>query len=137
MLTLQVPTLLALLGTVLMAVVIFAPVPAAAKVTLSPAPPLMPSPSPSRTPPLPFERWDAPPDDVFTPPFLEREPGWPALVDARAAGCDAAARLALVDALVAVRAPWADAILQRALDDEPDALVRDAIGAARERSDAR
>jgi len=113
MLTLQLPTLLALLGTALMAVVIFAPAPSAAKVTVSLAPPAAP---------LPLERWEV--------PRAERGPTWPALVDARAASCDEASRLALVDALVTVRAAWADAILRRALDDEPDALVRDAIVAA-------
>lgn len=133
--------LLALLGTALMAIVIFAPAPNTANATVSLAPP--------HAPPLPPEFWipryaepaDHPLDDYREPP--PREPiasqtiashadlaTWPALVDARAGGCDAAARLALVDALAAVRAPWADAILRRALDDEPDARVRAAVVAA-------
>jgi hypothetical protein len=136
MLTLQIPTLLALLGTALMAVVIFAPAPVAAKVTLSLAPPLAPSPSPlerwAPPPPVLSESWDLRtefPIDVIhdDATVAQAAPAWPALVDPRAANCDAAARLALADALATVRAPWADAILQRALDDEPDALVRDAI----------
>ena len=174
MLTLQIPTLLALLGTALMAVVIFAPAPADAKVTMSLAPPFAPPPAPSplerwnfREPAL-LDAWSSPPGDAFAWPAFDapalhgfaihdgdtdtqaREPGrddmhagtdaagdvsnaapaWPTFVDARAGSCDASARLALVDALAMVRAPWADAILHRALDDEPDALVRDAIAAA-------
>jgi hypothetical protein len=124
MLTLQIPTLLALLGTALMAVVIFAPAANAASVTVSFAPPL-----------APVERWSPAPADPFATNsaadiFSHRSPEWPALVDPRAAHCDAASRLALADALATVRGPWADAILHRALDDEPDALVRDAIVAA-------
>ena len=119
MLTPQIPMLLALLGTALMAVVIFAPAPAAATVTVSLAP--LPAPPPFESPP--FERWEP-------PPTAREAPAWPALFDARAAGCDAASRLALVDALATVRAPWAGAILRRALSDEPDALVRDAVAAA-------
>ena len=131
MLTLQIPTLLALLGTALMAVVIFAPAPVEAKVTMSLAPPFMPPLAPSS-----FERWASAQPDVHDAWSLPPEnppqasPTWPTLLDPRAASCDAAARLALVDALATVRAPWADAILHRALDDEPDALVRDAIVAA-------
>jgi hypothetical protein len=109
------PALLALLGTALLALAIFAP-PAA------PRPPVV----------------------SYAPPVTERaverrtEPAWPRAIDARAVGCDASARLALVDALAAVRAPWAEAILTRALDDEPDAAVRAAIGEALlRRGDAR
>jgi hypothetical protein len=81
------------------------------------------------------ERWSPAPADPFATNsaadiFSHRSPEWPALVDPRAAHCDAASRLALADALATVRGPWADAILHRALDDEPDALVRDAIVAA-------
>jgi hypothetical protein len=119
MLTLHVPTLLALLGTVLMAVVIFAPAPAVAPRSVAS----------ELYSPLPFEAF-APAGiaPLTDPPPLA--PAWPALVDPSAALCDAGARLALVDALAAVRAPWADAILHRALDEEPDARVRAAIAAA-------
>jgi hypothetical protein len=39
-------------------------------------------------------------------------------------------RLALVEALCDLATPWADAILQRARDEEPDPQVRAAAGAA-------
>jgi hypothetical protein len=133
MLTLHVPMLLALLGTALMAVVIFAPAPVAATVTTSFAPPPSPPPAEFWHPPSdtdlfpPFDTDLFPPLDSPAPDSVVPYAQWPALVDSSAAGCDAAARLALVDALVVVRAPWAKAILRRALDDEPDARVRDAI----------
>ena len=170
MLTLQIPTLLALLGTALMAVVIFAPAPVDAKATVSLAPPFTPpapaplerwnsasgpldawnSPSPldAWNSPSPLGAWNGPSNDALAQPALDAPAphelafedadvtaphaaaAWPELVDARATSCDAAGRLALVDALATVRAPWADAVLQRALDDEPDAHVRDAIVAA-------
>jgi hypothetical protein len=145
MLIAHVPTLLAVLGTVLMAVVIFAPAPAAPTVTASCAPPPVP---------LRFEHWAAAPDTFRPPspnelepwpaaeagpaPFSqletlfepERRPAWPALLDARAAECDAPARLDLVTALAAVRTPWSDDVLRCALAEESDRLVRDAIAAA-------
>jgi hypothetical protein len=120
MLTTHVPTLLALLGTLLMAVVIFAP-----------SPPITSRPVASAGySPLPFEAF-APAGVMLLPEPPACAPAWPALVDRSAAACDADARIALADALAAVRAPWADAILRRALDDEPDARVRAAIAAAR------
>ena len=105
------PALLALLGTGLLALAIFAP-PAAPR-----------SPAVSHAPPM-------------TERVVERrtEPAWPRAIDARAVACDAIARLALVDALAVVRAPWAEAILTRALDDEHDAAVRAAIGEALRRA---
>jgi HEAT repeat protein len=57
-------------------------------------------------------------------------PEWPTLVDVRAANCDATARLAIVEALAAVRAPWAHAILCRAADDDTDESVRCAAASA-------
>jgi hypothetical protein len=150
-LTLHVPMLLALLGTALMAVVIFAPTPSGAAVTVSLAPPRSPAPAEHWSPP-PVEHWNPPPPEHWSTAPVEHEtlpppqhwspppaepppapsplPGWPALVDPGAAGCDTAARLALADALGAVRGPWADAILTRALDDETDPVVRDAIASA-------
>jgi hypothetical protein len=178
MLTAHVPMALALLATALMAVVIFAPAAARADVTISPAPPLPPTPFSA------FESGHASADgysrsDVFASlgdPFVTAgdafaspgdssashgdafasagdsyapaagqhsnaptwtapcdepvAPFWPVLVDARAARCGAADRVALASALGAVRAPWADAILRRALDDEPDPFVREALAAA-------
>lgn len=155
MLTLQIPTLLALLATALMAVVIFAPERAVARPTISFAPPLRPTPVgavPHQLPPL--ERWESEPDDAFphatpsicdpgahgdvapsstgagTTAAIPQPPAWPALVDRRAAGCDAAARVALVEALLAVGTPWSRGILQRVLDDESDPVVRSAVIAA-------
>jgi hypothetical protein len=114
MLTLQIPMLLALLGTALMAVVIFAPSRVPALATASFAPPPAP-----------------PAIDSWQPPVHEpAAPAWPNLIDHRAANCDAAARLGLVEALAAVRTPWSEAILLRALDDEPDSAVRFAAVAA-------
>jgi|GEM_PF-3574288 len=133
MLTMQIPMLLALLATALMAVVIFAPSRAPAAVMTSCAPPPAPSaterwePSPSVEfwEPLPaLERWAQP------PPAPPDTPKWPESIDGRAAGCDAAARRALVEALAAIRSPWSEAILRRALDDEPDPVVRKAVVAA-------
>jgi hypothetical protein len=104
--TMQIPALLVLVATALMAVAIFAPKKLPAPATISYAPSIAAL--------------------VDVPPVVHREPqpAWPAYVDPCAAGCDAAARLALVDALETLRAPWADAILLRALADEPDAIVR-------------
>ena len=52
---------------------------------------------------------------------------WPALLDPRATGCDAAARCALVDALATLRTPWSEDVLRRALAEEPHPAVRAAI----------
>jgi hypothetical protein len=135
MLTLQIPTLLALLATALMAVVIFAPERVAPRPTISFAPPLAPAPLEPAPHTLPrLERWEPESDsflDTATVPAPLQPPAWPALVDPRAAGCDVHARLALVEALVTVETPWSRAILQRALDDENDPDVRSAVLAAR------
>jgi hypothetical protein len=145
----QLPTVLALLGAALMALAIFAPPSAtAAGPTVSFAPPLVPRPVERDTP---IEFWS--PSDPFVPqadPFVSQSdpfaepppsqsdsdehidtaPAWPALVDPRAVGCDVAARLALVDALIAVRAPWADALLRRAAAEERDPDVSAALAEA-------
>lgn len=122
MLTLQIPMLLALLGTALMAVVIFAPSRVPTPVTTSFAPPPAPP---------PFEHWQLPPIEQWDAPIVATASTdtatWPALVDHRAANCDAPARLGLVEALAAVRSGWSESILRRALDDEPDAAVREAV----------
>jgi hypothetical protein len=127
-LTLQFPMLLALLGTALMAVVIFAPSRAPASCTTSYAPPPAPPPFEQWQPP-PLEAWDAPAEPEV-PVAAPETATWPALVDRRAAGCDAAARLDVVEALAAVRTAWSESVLRCALDDEPDAAVRDAVAAA-------
>jgi hypothetical protein len=123
MLTLQMPMLLALLGTALMAVVIFAPARVAAPVITSFAPPPAPPAMESWEPPTAIDSWEP----------LANEPAapvWPTLIDHRAGNCDVAGRLGLVEALVAVRTPWSEAILRRALDDEPDPAVHAAVAAA-------
>lgn len=129
MLSTYVPIALALVGTVLMAVVIFAPVPVPATVTISFAPPIVPPYEPPtydspRHEPLAF---DAPALNERSVASVGTEPRWPVLVDPAAFACDAATRLELVRALAAVRGPWADAVLRQALEDEPDAAVRNAI----------
>ena len=113
--TLQLlPALLAVIGTALLAIAIFAP------------------PAPAR-----------PVAVAFAAPVNERaverraEPTWPLAVDPRAAACDGDARLALADALASVRAPWAEAILASALENEHDDAVRAVIGDALRRAAAR
>lgn len=122
--TLQIPTLLALLGTALMAVAIFAPRRIATPATVAFAAPSRaavatqwaPAPVPDLPEPSTFE--------AVAEPVADPDPAWPALVDPRAAGCDVATRLSLVDALASLRGPWADAILERAWVEERDVLVR-------------
>ena len=117
MLTLHMPMLLALLGTALMAVVIFAPsrVPAPATISFSP-PPASSA----------IKRWET----FQLEPAIACVPSWPALIDRRASGCDATARLGLIEALASLRTPWSEAILFGALDDEPDPSVRAAVVSA-------
>ena len=55
---------------------------------------------------------------------------WPALVEATAVACDAHARIDLADALGALRSSWAETILRRAYETEPDPAVRSAIASA-------
>jgi hypothetical protein len=55
---------------------------------------------------------------------------WPALVEATAIACDAAARIDLADALGALRSAWAESILRQAYETEPDPAVRSAIASA-------
>ena len=129
---LDVPSLLALLAAVLCAVAIFAPARAARPAAISLAPPLAPEPPVERwSPPLlddePHVTGDAGWETPADPPAVTQRATWPLLIDARAISCDALARCDLVDALAALRAPWADAILERALEDEPDDGVRAAL----------
>jgi len=115
-----IPALLAFIGTGLTAIAVFAPGrPRAA--TVSFAPPLEPP---------PLERWAPQPAPTEPHPPQPSAPRWPELVDPRADGSDVAARLALVDALAVLATPWADTILRRVLDEEPDPQVRAAAGAA-------
>ena len=135
----DVPTLLAVLAAALCALAVFAPARAARAAPVSFAPPFPGEP--------PVERWSPPPfedepleidididiDDGDAIPAPEAAT-WPLLIDARAFACDAQSRHDLVDALVALRAPWADAILERARAEEPDEGVRTALERALSRS---
>lgn len=64
------------------------------------------------------------------PPAPGANVPWPSLVEASATACDVPARIDLADALGALQSPWAEAILRKAYDTEPDAQVRSAIAAA-------
>lgn len=55
---------------------------------------------------------------------------WPALVEASATACDVAARVDLADALGALQSEWAETILRKAYETEPDPFVRSAIETA-------
>ena len=125
--TLEIPMLLALLGTALMAVAIFAPRRVAAPATVSFAPPL---PNAGLAVWAQTEAIEHPEPPTFEPiaeAAVDPLPTWPALVDPRAAYCDVETRLALIDALASVPSAWARTILERASIEEPDALVRAAL----------
>ena len=72
-----------------------------------------------------LERWAPYPRDL---PALA--PAWPAQVAPSAACCGPPARRALVDALDALRTPWSQAILARAVREDPDAAVQQRAAAA-------
>jgi hypothetical protein len=149
----MLPIGLACAGTALTALAVFAPRPLAPPI-VSFAPPAAPPLEPWNGAP-PLEPWSAAPapwpaPDAWTTsrdltePWaesLDAQPSghadesrmsasWPAEIDARATRCDAAGRLALVEALAGVRASWATDLLRRALAEEPDERVQDAIRAA-------
>ncbi len=119
MLTAQLPAMLVVVGTLLMAVVIFAPGHVALPL-VSFAPPVVHAGDTivREAPSLPVACAGI---DVAP---------WTALVDPSAAACDAAVRLAIVDALAAVRGAWARDLLRRALVDDPSADVRAAAANA-------
>jgi hypothetical protein len=96
----SLPILLALAGTVLMAIAIFGPFRAAGSAERA---------EPERAP---------------------AGPHWPELVEPSATMCDVHARLDLVDALASIASPWALDVLHHAHDEEPDPAVRTAIDAA-------
>lgn len=98
---LSAPTLFALTGSALMAVVAFAP---------------------HRLPP-PSATLSA---LVLPPP----QPAWPTKLEFEAAYCDASVRLDIIDALRALDSAWACSVLRHALDDEFDDDVRTAIQSA-------
>jgi HEAT repeat protein len=55
---------------------------------------------------------------------------WPALVETSAVKCDVAARIDLAEALGALQSAWSETILRKAYETEPDPGVRSAIAAA-------
>jgi hypothetical protein len=55
---------------------------------------------------------------------------WPGLVEASAVTCDVPARIDLADALGALQSAWAETVLRKAYETEPDPGVRSAIAAA-------
>lgn len=118
----QLPLLLALSGTALTALAIFAPARIASDdPVVSFAPQVA----------APLGRWSSSHvHEAHVPAAQVSEPIWPELVDASARACDAATRVALVEALATVRAPWADAILHQAQAEESHARVRAALDAA-------
>ena len=95
--TLQVPSLLMLVGAALLAVAIFAPGPAGDEAMSG------------------LHAAGGGP------------PAWPQRFDPRAAGCDPAARIELIGGLADVGAGWSDAVLRAALDEETDPQVRRAL----------
>lgn len=136
---LDVPSLLAVLAALLCAVAMFAPARAPKPAPASFAPPLAAEPPVERwSPPLlhdePHVTDDAEWDTFTEPPAQAQHATWPLLIDERAFACDAAARRDLVDALAALRAPWADAVLERACAEEPDDGVRAALRRALSRA---
>ncbi len=120
------PLLFALIGITLIAAAAFGPRKGEVHAAVSFAPPLAPPPQ---------ARWGRPrgwyppaprqPDPI--PACAAPKPAtWPQRVDARAAGCSAATRLRLVEALAVLRTPWANAVLHDALSDDHEPAVRDA-----------
>jgi hypothetical protein len=95
-----VPAALAVAGTALMAVAIFGP----------------------------FRRSGA--DDDASSSRAGADAAWPALVEASATACDVPARIDLAEALGTLHSEWAESILRKAYESEPDAAVRSAIATA-------
>jgi len=96
----EVPAVLAVAGTALMAAAIFGP----------------------------FRRSAAeePVSSAATPAGAQ----WPTLVEVSAVACDVPARIDLAEALGALQSAWAGSILRRAYETESDPAVRSAIEAA-------
>jgi hypothetical protein len=79
----------------------------------------------------PFRHKPADPDDAVSADAARPATVlWPALVEASAVTCDAATRIDLADALGALRSEWAETILRKAYETEPDPGVRSAIATA-------
>ena len=123
--TLSIPVLFAVGGVALIALAAFGPRKSGLEPVISFAPP----PAPDRA------RWARP--RGWYPPYpaaarptpaaaVPPQPNWTAGIDPLAGPCDAATRLRLIDALAALRTPWAEALLHRALSEETDVAVRTA-----------
>lgn len=97
-----VPAALAVAGTALMAVAIFGP----------------------------FRRSGAGADEAPSRNGSGAAVAWPALVDASATACDVPARIDMAEALGTLQSAWAESILRKAYETEPDAAVRSAIANA-------
>ena len=121
--TLQVPSLLMLIGAALLAVAIFAPQsPRAVAVSVHvPRPAAVDRSVPALA--------DETPDPLLPTPQRVRDapPTWPERFDPRAARSNAEARIELIGALAEVRAEWSDAVLRAAFDEETDPNVRRAL----------
>jgi hypothetical protein len=113
--TVSLPVVLALIGTVLMAFAIFLPMRPSIAVETGTA--LEAESGPAMVPETPAAQEP------------DRQP-WPVLVEAQAADCDVPARLELVDALATLRSAWAIDVLVHAEGSETDPTVHAAIAAA-------
>jgi hypothetical protein len=120
--TLQLPTLLALLGAALMAVAIFVPQKPVTKIAARP---------PAVVVHNAISTWMEPP---LSPPAgllaTVKPISWPTLLDSRATDCDIDARREIAQALGALGEHWCAGIIARALDEETDADVRLALSQA-------
>lgn len=114
--TLSLPTLVAFLGTALMAVAIFAPRRSVAM--LGPALPVAAAPVPRFTTAATEE------------PLPEQPLRWLQHLEFEDTELDAGARADIVRALAALAEPWAEAILQQARLEESDPIVVAALSAA-------
>jgi hypothetical protein len=124
---LAMPVVFALVGIALIAAAAFGPRKGEMHAAVSFAPPVAPP---------PLARWARPrgwypPQPTIaepTPAAAEPKPArWAERIDPHAAGCSAATRIAIVEALGALRTAWAIAILHEALADDHEPAVRDAV----------
>jgi hypothetical protein len=124
---LAMPVVFALVGIALIAAAAFGPRKGELHAAVSFAPPVAPP---------PLARWARPrgwypPQPTIpepTPSAAEPTPSrWAERIDPHAAGASAATRIAMVEALAALRTAWAIAILHEALADDHEPDVRDAV----------
>jgi hypothetical protein len=124
---LAMPVVFALVGVALIAAAAFGPRKGELHAAVSFAPPVAPP---------PLARWARPrgwypPRPAIpepTPSASDPKPArWAERIDPHAADCSAATRVAIVDALAALRTDWAIAMLHEALADDHEPAVRDAV----------